>query len=279
METNQFYYFLCNIGSEPFLKEEIKIFYPELRFAFSAPGFLTFKVMSPLPPHFAPIFTRHFGKYVARGSQEEMENLQIPGQEIIKVSDTVFYLGTPLSRFKLDYPEHILPENSPSRAYLKIIEAAERADVIFQKGERALEIGSSPGGASFALLEQGLKVIGVDTGVMDAVCLNNPDFQHFQKSIQHFDPKYIMDKVDWLLVDMNLAPEATLHEIEKLIVIHGPNLKGVFLTLKMTKLALVSRLPFYKKLAHKMGIDVEFMTQLPSHKQEFLLFGKISPNI
>lgn len=88
-----------------------------------------------------------------------------------------------------------------------------------------------------------------------------------------------MDKVDWLLVDMNLAPEATLHEIEKLIVIHGPNLKGVFLTLKMTKLALVSRLPFYKKLARKMGIDVEFMTQLPSHKQEFLLFGTISPNI
>jgi len=43
---------------------------------------------------------------------------------------------------------------------MKIIEAAERAEVTFQKGELALEIGSSPGGASFALLEQGLKVIG-----------------------------------------------------------------------------------------------------------------------
>lgn len=279
METNQFYYFICNIGSEVFLKEEIKIFYPELRFAFSAPGFLTFKVISPLPSDFAPVFTRHFGKYVARGTLPEMEQQLSPGQEIIKVSDTVFYLGMPLSRFKLYYPEHLLPENSPSRAYLKIMEAAERAQVTFQKGERALEIGSSPGGASFALLEQGLKVIGVDTGAMDSVCLNNPDFIHFQKSIQHFDPKYIMDKVDWLLVDMNIAPEATLHEIEKLIVIHGPNLKGVFLTLKMTKLGLVGRLPFYKKLARKMGIDVEFMTQLPSHKQEFLLFGKISPNI
>lgn len=75
---------------------------------------------------------------------------------------------------------------------------------------------------------------------------------------------------------MNLGPEATLHEIEKIILIHGSNLKGVFLTLKMTKLAPVARLPFYKKLAHKMGINVEFMTQLPSHKQEFLLYGTLS---
>jgi 23S rRNA (cytidine2498-2'-O)-methyltransferase len=159
------------------------------------------------------------------------------------------------------------------------VEAADRANVVFKKGQLALEIGASPGGASFALLSLGLKVIGVDTGVMDPICLENPDFQHFQKSIQHFDPKYIMDKIDWLLVDMNIAPEATLHEIEKIILIHGHHLQGVFITLKMTKLHLVERLPFYKKLARRMGIQVELMTQLPSHKQEFLLYGKLSPNI
>lgn len=279
METNQFYYFICNVGSEKFLKEEVKIFYPELRFAFSAPGFLTFKVISALPFDFAPVFTQRFGEYVARGTKEEMEAKFEAGQEIIKVSETVYYLGQPRPRFNLNYPEHILPENSPSRAYLKILEAADRAKIKFQRSERALEIGASPGGACFALLEQGLTVIGVDTGVMDPVCSNNPEFTHYQKSIQHFDPKYIMEKLDWLLVDMNLAPEATLHEIEKIIVIHGPNLKGVFLTLKMTKLELVARLPFYKKLARNMGIDVKLMTQLPSHKQEFLLFGTISPNI
>jgi hypothetical protein len=277
METNQFFYFICNAGSESFLKEEIKIFYPQLRFAFSAPGFITFKVIEQLPIDFSPVFTQRFGKYVARGTQDEMEKLLKPGQEIIKINESMYYLGTPDSKFKLNNTVHVLPENSPSRAYLKIVEAAERANIVFQKGELALEIGSSPGGASFALLSQGLKVIGVDTGVMDPVCMDNPDFTHYQKSIQHFDPKYIMDKVDWLLVDMNIAPEATLHEIEKIILIHGPHLKGVFLTLKMTKLHLVERLPFYKKLARKMGIKVELMTQLASHKQEFLLFGRMSP--
>jgi hypothetical protein len=28
-----------------------------------------------------------------------------------------------------------------------------------------------------------------------------------------------------------------------------------------------------------MGIKIELMTQLPSHKQEFLLYGKLAPNL
>ncbi len=279
METNQFFYFICNIGSESFLKEEIKIFYPELRFAFSAPGFLTFKVVSTFPHPFAPVFTQRYGKFIARGPEDEMKKIKLPEQEIIKINENMYYLGLPLYPANQLYQEHLLPDNSPSRAYLKIKEAADRANIQFSEGELALEIGSSPGGACFALLSMGLKVVGVDTGEMDPICLNNPNFTHYQKSIQHFDPKYIMDKLDWLLVDMNLAPEATLHEIEKIILIHGHHLKGVFITLKMTKLALVARIPFYKKLAKQMGIEVELMTQLPSHKQEFLLLGKISPNI
>ncbi len=40
---SQFFYFLCVEGNESLLKEEIKIFYPHLRFSFSRPGFVTFK--------------------------------------------------------------------------------------------------------------------------------------------------------------------------------------------------------------------------------------------
>ena len=237
------------------------------------------KLKGVLPIDFSPVFTTHFGAYLARGTKAEMEAMKEPHHELIKISETVYYLGNPLSRFKLHYPAIELPVEAPSRAYLKILEAAARAGITFSSGERALEIGASPGGACYALLAKGLNVIGVDTGEMAPICLNNPHFQHFRESIQHFDPKYIMDRLDWLLVDMNLAPEATLHEIEKIILIHGPHLKGVFITLKMTKMALIGRLPFYKKLAKRMGIKVEFMTQLPSHKQEFLMYGKISPNI
>jgi 23S rRNA (cytidine2498-2'-O)-methyltransferase len=40
---DQFIYFCANIGSENLLKEEIKIFYPELAISYSRKGFLTFK--------------------------------------------------------------------------------------------------------------------------------------------------------------------------------------------------------------------------------------------
>lgn len=41
--NDQFIYFCVNIGNETLLKEEIKIFYPELALSYSRKGFLTFK--------------------------------------------------------------------------------------------------------------------------------------------------------------------------------------------------------------------------------------------
>lgn len=41
--NDQFIYFCVNIGNENLLKEEIKIFYPELTLSYSRKGFLTFK--------------------------------------------------------------------------------------------------------------------------------------------------------------------------------------------------------------------------------------------
>lgn len=43
MPENQYLYFLTVEGNEPFLKEEIRVFFPDLRFAYSRPGFCTFK--------------------------------------------------------------------------------------------------------------------------------------------------------------------------------------------------------------------------------------------
>lgn len=41
--NDQFIYFCVNVGNEKLLKEEIKIFYPELALSYSRKGFLTFK--------------------------------------------------------------------------------------------------------------------------------------------------------------------------------------------------------------------------------------------
>ena len=71
-DSSQFFYFLCNPGSDNFLKEEIRLIYPELRFAYSTEGFLTFKEIRPLGKTLRPVFCRHFGRFLLRGTLEEV---------------------------------------------------------------------------------------------------------------------------------------------------------------------------------------------------------------
>ncbi len=296
-----FYYFLCNPGSEKFLKEEIRLIYPELVFAYSTEGFLTFKETRPLGKTLRPVFCRHFGRFIRRGSYEEIRKAwvgkalfySIQGEifethdfkdgdwvkEIIKVSETQYYFG----EFRAGilnaptpggFSTAALPEEAPSRAYLKVIDGLKYMGVNLPVNDYALEIGSSPGGATYALLEKGLRVEGIDPGVMDPICTKNPKFFHHKQSIQDFHVSSLKDHVQWLYVDMNLAPEASLREIEKVVEAIRPSLKGAFITLKMTKFELVSRVPMYLNIMGKMGLKVVMATQLPSHKQEFLIYAE-----
>ena len=139
-------------------------------------------------------------------------------------------------------------------------------------GDSALEIGSAPGGATYALLQRGLSVEGIDPGQMSQVCLDHKKFIHHNVSIQDFRMFSLKNHINWLYVDMNLAPEASLREIERVVENIMPSLKGVFLTLKMTKLELVKRVPMYLTLVEQMGLRVVMATQLDSHKQEFLIY-------
>lgn len=308
IETNHFFYFLCNPGSEAFLKEEIRLIYPELRFAYSAEGFLTFKEIRPLGKTLRPVFCRHFGRFIMRGTEEEAkthahkidlptyfyskdgeifnEQKTYPGkevQEIIKVTANgkdQFYLGKfKNSLLTSPYPggfsKAILPEMAPSRAYLKAIEGINYVGADIKNGDHALEIGSSPGGATYALLEKGLSVEGIDPALMSEVCLNHPKFFHHHKSIQDFKVHELKNHVQWLFVDMNLPPEGTLREIEKVVEKIKPSLKGAFITLKMTKFEHVSRVPMYLTFVYNMGLSVVVATQLSSHKQEFLIYAEV----
>ncbi|MBY0416204.1 MAG: hypothetical protein K2Q18_18670, partial [Bdellovibrionales bacterium] len=183
-----FYYFLCNPGTEKFLKEEIRLIYPELAFAYSTEGFLTFKELRPLGKTLRPVFCRHFGRFLKRGTYEEIRALwqgralfySLQGEifetcpindgewikEIIKVSETQYYFGEfRAGLFAAPTPggfsSAVLPPEAPSRAYLKVIDGLSYMGVKLPVGDTALEIGSSPGGATYALLEMGLKVEGV----------------------------------------------------------------------------------------------------------------------
>ncbi|MFA6236527.1 MAG: hypothetical protein WC635_04290 [Bacteriovorax sp.] len=307
--SNHFFYFLCNPGSEAFLKEEIRLIYPELRFAYSTEGFLTFKEIRPLGKTLRPVFCRHFGSFIMRGTLEEAESrareLSPKGAdlvyskdgeifksnkvkfgdnvlEIIKVSANnkdQYYLGEFRSSLLTapwpgGFSPNVLPDKAPSRAYLKVLDGIDYVGARLVAGEHALEIGSSPGGATYALLEKELSVEGIDPASMSDICLDHPKFFHHHTSIQDFKVFELKDHVQWLFVDMNLPPEGTLREIEKVVEKIKPTLKGAFITLKMTKFELVSRVPMYLTFVNNMGLKVVMATQLPSHKQEFLIYAE-----
>ena len=124
------------------------------------------------------------------------------------------------------------------------------------------------------MLEKGLSVEGIDPALMSEICLNHPKFFHHHIAFQDFKVFELKDHVQWLFVDMNLPPEGTLREIEKVVEKIRPTLKGAFITLKMTKFELVSRVPMYLTFVHNMGLKVVMATQLPSHKQEFLIYAE-----
>ncbi len=295
-----FYYFICNPDFEKLLKEEIKVRYPKLLFAYSQKGFVTYKQTFEIEDDLA--FCRSMGMFIKRGGTElildfkkhtgaksffsldgeiyETSNLENGSEvlELIKLSDDKFYLGKTFKKSRKKYyplgdPKIVYDESSPSRAYMKILEAMAVFDVEVDESDVVVEFGSSPGGATYAMLQNGATVIGIDPGVMDPKVLAFTKFTHINKAIQDVKKSELPEKIDWVLVDMNLSPEAGINELEQLLPSDTSKIKGIFFTTKVTKNNVIGRIEFYKKLFTKMGFRQVQTLQVPHHKQEFLIFA------
>jgi 23S rRNA C2498 (ribose-2'-O)-methylase RlmM len=140
---------------------------------------------------------------------------------VVQLSARDFWLG--LSQVRLgDWkipdadPHFVLPEQAPSRAYLKILEAIEWSGAEVRAGDLAIEIGSSPGGACLALLEKGLEVVGVDRAQMDPQVKAHPRFRHQPTSVHFYNPSKCGEFAQWVLLDMSNKPRLSLPEALRL---------------------------------------------------------------
>lgn len=206
-----------------------------------------------------------------------------PILQAIAVSDTEVWLGwTRLRETEFGFPggeSHITaPEGAPSRAYLKFAEAARLIEKkfgkpIFKVDDRAIEIGSAPGGACFGLLERGLRVTGVDRGRMDPIILQNIKFTPVDSSIGDWMfPETV--NAEWLLIDMNAEARIAVRECKPLTDYIKRGLKGIFFTLKLNQVeyALATE-RLARMTAQDLGLSLVFIHQLPSNHQEIALFG------
>ena len=102
----------------------------------------------------------------------------------------------------------------PSRAYLKLWEALTVIGCRPQPGERCLDLGSSPGGWSWALQRMGAHVVSVDKAPLAPNIARLPEIEHRLDSAFALDPSAI-GPVDWLFSDVVCYPEPLLALVER----------------------------------------------------------------
>jgi len=290
---------------------------PELRFAYSRPGLVTFKSARAVPPDDIPgsVFAHVWGRSIGAANDPATAAVQLAGlgatrvhvfarepvgdgapgvdlapwqglgpggpaaidelvaDVIVGPGDEPAWLGVHRhDRFRLAYPGGAIPVEipgeAPSRAYAKIEEAIAWAALPIERGHVALEIGAAPGGAVLALARRGVEVWGVDTGDLAAHVLALPNVHHVAKKVGALRWEELPPRIDWLLVDVNLAPQVALHEVGRLMPRLKTTLRGAVFTLKLNDWTFVAELPALVERIRQMGLPDVRMRHLPSNRHE-----------
>jgi 23S rRNA (cytidine2498-2'-O)-methyltransferase len=111
---------------------------------------------------------------------------------------------------------HFVEDRSgpPSRAYLKLWEALTAIGERPLPGETCVDLGSAPGGWSWALARMGARVISVDKAPLAPEILCLAGIEHRRESAFALDP-HALGPVDWLFSDVVCYPARLLALVER----------------------------------------------------------------
>jgi 23S rRNA (cytidine2498-2'-O)-methyltransferase len=171
-----------------------------------------------------------------------------------------------------------VPDDAPSRAFRKIEEALIAFDLPVRAGDVALELGAAPGGTAYALLRRGVHVIGVDPAAIDPHVLafvgpGGARLTHLPIAIGALDRRMLTANVDWLLLDVHLAPQVALRAVSRVAAMCRHTLLGAVLTIKLNEWAFVDQLPRFLEEVRALGLPEPKARQLPAHRQELAIVG------
>jgi 23S rRNA (cytidine2498-2'-O)-methyltransferase len=102
----------------------------------------------------------------------------------------------------------------PNRAYLKLWEALTLTGRQPGPGEKCLDLGSSPGGWSWALQRMGAQVVSVDKAPLAHSVARLPGIEHRLDSAFALDPR-TLGPIDWLFSDVVCYPARLLALVER----------------------------------------------------------------
>ena len=130
-------------------------------------------------------------------------------------------------------PPVVAPPEMVSRAYLKLAEALLWSRLPMKTGDRVVEIGSAPGGASQRLLDLGYEVTGIDAAEMDERVAEHPRFEHWRNKAAAVKRR-LYRKFKWLVCDANVAPNYTLDILHDIVSQEDIKIQGMILTFKLS---------------------------------------------
>lgn len=171
-----------------------------------------------------------------------------------------------------------LPAEAPSRAYLKIEEAIAAFELPLAAGHTALELGAAPGGAVYALLRRGVFVVAVDPAELDPGVLvyegpGGARAQHLKLAAGEVSLDQLPASIDWLLLDVHLAPGVALRAASRFASHYKRTLLGAVFTLKLNDWSFADRIDSYLAQARELGLVDPRAKQLTSHRQELCIAG------
>ncbi|PIP88610.1 MAG: hypothetical protein COW01_13810 [Bdellovibrionales bacterium CG12_big_fil_rev_8_21_14_0_65_38_15] len=278
-------FFLCIPTNTDLLKAELASFKDKIKISFNVPGFITClcdeSVLDDILKN-PPLLSLAMGRDAKR-IQDQAPTIWIE-HDVLKVS------GNPHFIFKdkkdnlwqadcfhfeklIELIQLQLPEEAPSRAWLKIAQAFKALNLDRSNYKHAIEIGSSPGGASYFLTGQNYQLTGIDPGEMSSTLLANTNFKHIKKPVQDIIKSELPKDIDLLAVDTNLSATQSVKESLRIAAFYPKSLKEIFLTIKLPIPKLIPQLENHKRAMRKLGFKVQYL-QLPSHHREVLLYGK-----
>ncbi|MEO5713755.1 MAG: SAM-dependent methyltransferase [Luteolibacter sp.] len=178
----------------------------------------------------------------------------------------------------------VMPEDSPSRAWLKLEEAVRFFELELTPRDIVVELGCAPGGVVLALLRRQISVIGVDpakmadvvmaSAVLDRllVPLDKAWFYHCCRPAALAGKKDLGAGVTWFMSDMNQSPAVVMKECARFCRM-APTIRGVLVTLKLTDMSQVAE----KKEWFRVLRDLDFKTirlqQFSVHHREIALLA------
>ena len=200
--------------------------------------------------------------------------------DVVVIEPNLFFVGThtvtetsPIhSRYAGGILPIALPADAVSRAYLKFSEGFHWSGIVLRSEDVCLDIGASPGGCSQFLLQQGVKVFGVDPGEIHPAVLKHPRFTHIRSRIKEAKRSLFSD-ARWITADMNVAPNYTLDVLEE-IVTKTSSVQGLLFTLKLPHWEIADTLPMLLDRIRAWGFSDVWAKQLVFNRQEIMVVAK-----